>query len=153
MSQEHKALFQVAAIPFKYEPDSLKVLLLTTRKTGKWIVPKGWPIEGLNFSQSAEQEALEEAGVKGLISKDPIGDFIYHKKIGPRRKVTCTVVTYGLHVTDQMSEWIEKGQREILWCSLLGAAKKVKNTGLRDIFQNISTDQSILLTNVPQFYQ
>jgi len=152
MSQEHKALFQVAAIPFKYEPDSLKVLLLTTRKTGKWIVPKGWPIEGLNFSQSAEQEALEEAGVKGLISKDPIGDFIYHKKIAPRRKVPCTVVTYGLHVTDQMSEWIEKGQREILWCSLLGAAKKVKNTGLRDIFRNISTDKSILLKNVPQIY-
>ena len=153
MSQEHKALFQVAAIPFKYEPDSLKVLLLTTRKTGKWIVPKGWPIEGLNFSQSAEQEALEEAGVKGLISKHPIGDFIYHKKIAPRRKVPCTVLTYGLHVTDQMSEWIEKGQREILWCSLLGAAKKVKNTGLRDIFQNISTDQSILLKNVSQIYR
>ena len=116
-------------------------------------MPKGWPIEGLNFSQSAEQEALEEAGVKGLISKDPIGDFIYHKKIGERRKVACTVVTYGLHVTDQMSEWIEKGQRKILWCSLLGAAKKVKNTGLRDIFRNISTDQSILLKNVPQIYQ
>ena len=153
MSQKHKALFQVAAIPFRYKPDSLKVLLLTTRKTGKWIVPKGWPIEGLNFSQSAEQEALEEAGVEWLISKDPIGDFIYHKKIAPRRKVPCTVVTYGLHVTDQMSEWIEKGQRKILWCSLPEAAKKVKNTGLRDIFQNISTDQGILLKNVPQIYK
>tara|TARA_B100001093_G_scaffold414023_1_gene404014 strand:+ start:616 stop:1074 length:459 start_codon:yes stop_codon:yes gene_type:complete len=147
MSKEHKALFQVAAIPFKCEPDCLKVLLLTTRKTGKWIVPKGWPIEGLNFSQSAEQEALEEAGVKGLISKEPIGDFIYYKKIAPRRRVPCTVVTYGLHVTDQLSEWVEKGQREILWCSLLKAAKKVKNPGLRDIFQSISTDQSILIKN------
>ena len=144
MLQKHKALLQVAAIPFRYERDSLKVLLLTTRRKRNWIIPKGWPIEGLNFRRSAEQEAMEEAGVKGSISKDPIGDFIYFKKIAPGQKVPCTVVTYGLHVTEQLTEWIEKGQRDILWCSPLRATKEVKNLGLSILLQNVASDDSVL---------
>ena len=144
MLQKHKALLQVAAIPFRYERESLKVLLLTTRRKRNWIIPKGWPIEGLNFRQSAEQEAMEEAGVKGSISKDPIGDFIYFKKIAPGQKVPCTVVTYGLHVTEQLTEWIEKGQRDILWCSPLRAAKEVKNLGLSTLLQNIASEDTVL---------
>jgi 8-oxo-dGTP pyrophosphatase MutT (NUDIX family) len=144
MFQKHKALFQVAAIPFRYELDSLKVLLLTTRRKRNWIIPKGWPIEGLNFRQSAEQEAMEEAGVKGSISKDPIGDFIHLKKIARGQRVPCTVVTYGLHVTEQLTEWIEKGQRDILWCSPLRAAKEVKNPGLSALLQNIGSQKSVL---------
>ena len=144
MLQKHKALLQVAAIPFRYERDSLKVLLLTTRRKRNWIIPKGWPIEGLNFRRSAEQEAMEEAGVKGSISKDPIGDFIYFKKIARGQKVRCTVVTYGLHVTEQLTEWNEKGQRDILWCSPLRAAKEVKNLGLRTLLHNIASQDSVL---------
>ena len=144
MLQKHKALLQVAAIPFRYERDSLKVLLLTTRRKRNWIIPKGWPIEGLNFRRSAEQEAMEEAGVKGSISKDPIGDFIYFKKIARGQKVPCTVVTYGLHVTEQLTEWIEKGQRDILWCSPFRAAKEVKNLGLSTLLQNIASEDSVL---------
>ena len=144
MLEKHKALLQVAAIPFRYERDSLKVLLLTTRRKRNWIIPKGWPIEGLNFRRSAEQEAMEEAGVKGSISKDPIGDFIYFKKIAPGQKVPCTVVTYGLHVTEQLTDWIEKGQRDILWCSPLKAAKEVKNLGLSTLLQNIARTDSVL---------
>ena len=144
MLQKYKALFQVAAIPFRYERDSLKVLLLTTRRKRNWIIPKGWPIEGLNFRRSAEQEAMEEAGVKGSISKDPIGDFIYFKRITRGQKVPCTVVTYGLHVTDQLSEWIEKDQRDILWCSPCRAAKEVKNLGLSTLLRNIARENSVL---------
>ena len=144
MLQKHKALLQVAAIPFRYERDSLKVLLLTTRSKKHWIIPKGWPIEGLNFRRSAEQEAIEEAGVTGSISKDPIGNFIYLKKIAPGQKVRCTVVTYGLHVTNQLSEWIEKDQRDILWCSPFRAAKEVKTPGLSALLQNIASEPSIL---------
>ena len=81
MLQKHKALLQVAAIPFRYERDSLKVLLLTTRRKRNWIIPKGWPIEGLNFCRSAEQEAMEEAGVKGSISKGPIGDETWNLQV------------------------------------------------------------------------
>ena len=135
---------QVAAIPFKYENDCLKILLLTTRKKRKWIVPKGWPVDGLSLNESAKKEAMEEAGVSGLISKAPIGDFIHNKAISTGQKTACKVITYSLLVTDQLLDWEEQKERSRLWCSISMAAKRVSNRGLSKMLRMISKDPSIL---------
>ena len=135
---------QVAAIPFKYENDCLKILLLTTRKKRKWIVPKGWPVDGLSLYESAEKEAMEEAGVRGSISKEPIGDFIHNKTISRGQKTPCKVITYSLLVTNQLLDWQEQKERSRQWCTISEAAERVSNRGLSKILRIISDDSSIL---------
>ena len=135
---------QVAAIPFKYENDCLKILLLTTRKKRKWIVPKGWPVDGLSLYESAKKEAMEEAGVSGSISKAPIGDFIHNKTISRGQKTPCKVITYSLLVTNQLLDWQEQKERSRQWCTICEAAERVSNRGLSKILRIISEDSSIL---------
>ncbi len=61
--------------------------MITSRDTGRWILPKGWPIDGLDEAGSALQEAWEEAGVKdGRIANAPIGTFDYQKRFERRRR-------------------------------------------------------------------
>ena len=139
---------QVAAIPFKYENDCLKILLLTTRKKRKWIVPKGWPVDGLSFNESAKKEAMEEAGVRGSISKEPIGDFIHNKTISKGQKTPCKVITYSLLVTDQLLNWKEQKERSRRWCSISKAAERVSNRGLSKMLRIISEDPSILTRSI-----
>ena len=135
---------QVAAIPFRYENDCLKILLLTTRKKRKWIVPKGWPVDGLSLNDSAKKEAMEEAGVSGSISKAPIGDFFHNKTISRRKKTPCKVITYSLLVTNQLLDWEEQKERSRRWYSISKAAEKVSNRGLSKMLRIISEDPSIL---------
>ncbi len=71
---------QYGALPYRFTPDAaLEVLLVTTRQTRRWIIPKGWPIKGLRPPKSAAREAFEEAGVHGKIGAKPLGAFTYDK--------------------------------------------------------------------------
>src|SRR5262245_40395456 len=72
---------QVAALPVGREADgSVWVLLVTSRETGRWVVPKGWPWPDCRDCVSAAQEAREEAGVLGLVQSQPLGSFVYEKR-------------------------------------------------------------------------
>jgi ADP-ribose pyrophosphatase YjhB (NUDIX family) len=135
---------QVAALPFVYEANKLKVLLITNRKKEKWLIPKGWPVKKLTFPDSAACEAHEEAGVKGVIYRESFGQFGYDKKIKKEQTIPCRVIVYGLCVTDQSSEWEEKGQRTLLWCSLEEAAKKVSHGNLAKLLKKLICDPSLL---------
>jgi 8-oxo-dGTP pyrophosphatase MutT (NUDIX family) len=69
---------QFAALPWRRRRgERLEILLVTTRRSGRWIVPKGWPIDGCSPRECAAREAMEEAGVLGVIAAEPIGDFPY----------------------------------------------------------------------------
>jgi 8-oxo-dGTP pyrophosphatase MutT (NUDIX family) len=105
---------QYAALPYRVT-DGVEVLLLTSRETGRWVLPKGWPIAGKSPRASARQEALEEAGVVGRVCKAPIGAFHYDKRLEGGGLVTCKVVVYPLEVTHQRKHWPEQGQRTIGW--------------------------------------
>ena len=87
---------------------------------------------------------MEEAGVSGLISKAPIGDFIHNKTISRGQKAPCKVITYSLLVTDQLLDWDEQKERSRRWCSISKAAEKVSNRGLSKMLRIISEDPSIL---------
>src|ERR1700758_3677314 len=103
---------QCAALPFKIAPDGIRVLLLTSRETGRWVIPKGWPIKGLKPREVAAREAYEEAGLVGSItSKRPVGIYHYEKQF-TEGGLLCEVRVFLFRVDQQLDDWPEKGQRE-----------------------------------------
>src|SRR5918993_295893 len=121
-----KRYYQFGALPFKWDHDgSLKVMLVTTRGRKRWMIPKGWPIRGLEPHESAAREAFEEAGLVGNVHPEAVGSFQYLKRLGPGRQVRCTVEVFPLHVDHQRSHWLEKDERETRWVSVKKAASLV----------------------------
>jgi 8-oxo-dGTP pyrophosphatase MutT (NUDIX family) len=122
---------QFAALPYRLSGEGVEILLITTRRSKRWIVPKGWPIEGLEPAASAAQEALEEAGLSGEIDRDSIGFFTYLKELRHGISVPCQVLVFPLRVTRQRKTWAEKYTREFRWVTLAEAARMVDEAGLR----------------------
>ena len=110
---------------------TLEILLITTLKTHRWIVPKGWPVETLSPHACAAHEALEEAGVSGPICEKAIGSFRYFKHRKDGDVVPCRVEVFALEVMQQRRSWVEKDLREYRWCSIADALASVGEPGLR----------------------
>lgn len=120
---------QVAALPFRVVDGAVEVLLVTSRETKRWLIPKGWPMKGRKPHKAAAREAEEEAGVKGRIEGKPLGHYTYWK----RRIVhfdLCRVDVYPLEVMKQLKSWKEKGQREARWFKVEEAADAVLEPAL-----------------------
>jgi 8-oxo-dGTP pyrophosphatase MutT (NUDIX family) len=123
---------QVAALPYRFDRHGrLEVLLITSRETRRWIVPKGWPMPDRKPHRAAEREAYEEAGLKGRICKVAAGTYEYGKRLGSGMKVPCEVTVFPLHVTEHRSRWPEQGQRELCWFTPQEAADRVQEDSLR----------------------
>ena len=122
---------QYAVLPWRQTAVALQVLLITTRNRRRWIVPKGWPMAGRKPAQCAAQEALEEAGVVGEILAETLGYFRYNKERKSGDVVPCIVRVFTMEVAEQREDWIEKAERETLWCSLPDALARVEEPGLR----------------------
>jgi hypothetical protein len=93
---------QYGALPYRFTPHAaLEILLVTTRQTRRWIIPKGWPIKGLRPAKSAAREAFEEAGVRGKISAKPLGLFTYEKSLDEAGvQAICEVRVFPLLVQE-----------------------------------------------------
>jgi 8-oxo-dGTP pyrophosphatase MutT (NUDIX family) len=120
--------------------DDLEILLITTRKKGRWSIPKGWPIKRCTPPDTAATEAYEEAGVLGAVSEAQIGRF-KKRRVKNKQSVSCDVQIYPLEVKRQQDDWPEKQERLRVWLSPREAAKLVKKPGLRRAikqFENLS---------------
>lgn len=125
---------QVAALPISYAADgSMQVLLVTSRKTRRFIIPKGWPMKGIEDHRAAEIEALEEAGVVGRVYERPIGSYVVRKLGNRLRSQRISVTVFRLDVREELAEWKEKDQRERLWLSVSDAAALITERELADI--------------------
>ena len=124
---------QIGALPYRITgAGELEILLVTTRGTGRWIVPKGWPMPGMSDSKAAAQEAYEEAGVLGQVGLRPIGTFLHEKQADDGHAGTRSRVTvYPLKVTSTLSFWKEAHQRQIGWVTPEQALEMVQNDELR----------------------
>src|SRR6185295_7538716 len=119
---------QYAALPYRISKGHrAEFVLVTSRETQRWIIPKGWPKNGKLPHRSAAHEAFEEAGVLGIVGKRPVGSFSYNKRLKSGRSVQCEVRVFPLKVTRQKKEWPEKQQRRVKWLSALKAAARVKD--------------------------
>lgn len=137
MKSDRSASVQYAALPFRRAAGSLEVMLVTSRETRRWVIPKGWPIDGLTPAECAAQEAFEEAGVRGPTSES-LGRFSYDKwlKDGSVRRLAVEV--YPLEVAEELAEWPEATQRERRWVEAPGAADLVDEPELAEIIRRFS---------------
>jgi 8-oxo-dGTP pyrophosphatase MutT (NUDIX family) len=104
---------------------------MTSRETGRWIIPKGNIKTGATAAKAAEEEAYEEAGVKGIItSSTPLGFYTYFKILASGEARPATVEVYLLRVKQQLKKWPEKGERKLSWVSLKKAARLVQEPGV-----------------------
>lgn len=128
-------VLQVAALPWRRGEDGLEVMMITSRETRRWVVPKGWPMEDRTDPQAAAQEAYEEAGVQGEISAREIGYFRYDKRLKSGEMQPCLVMVYPLEVLIQLGAWPESHQRTRHWMSQEQAADVVAEVELADLIR------------------
>ena len=130
-------LNQVAAVPVRRKDGGeLMVLLVTSRETRRWIIPKGWPWSDAPHHESAAAEAWEEAGVRGRIVADALGTYTYDK----RRDgilLTVQVSVYLLEVTEEERTWPEMDERERAWFSPAAAAEAVIEPELKALLRTL----------------
>ncbi len=122
---------QYAALPWRRADTGAEVLLITSRETRRWVIPKGWPIKGSSAADSAAQEAFEEAGVMGRIALRDLGAYHYDKTLKSGRVQHVRVSVFALEVFGEADDWPEKGQRERLWTSPADAAERVAEPELK----------------------
>lgn len=127
---------QYAALCYRTgnQPDGIEVLVATSRDTGRWVIPKGWPMDGRKAHAVAEREAWEEAGVKGKAEKDALGTYRYAKKLDSGLTVTCRVQVHALAVAEMARNFREKGSRVLEWVSCEEAAARVNEPELKELF-------------------
>jgi 8-oxo-dGTP pyrophosphatase MutT (NUDIX family) len=126
---------QFAALPFRIEAGTLQVLLITSRETQRWVIPKGWPIRSLQPREVAAREAFEDAGLVGrIVGKRAIGSYHYSKRLPDNQEALCRVKVFLLSVDEQLDDWPEKAQRECRWVTPEAAARMVEEGGLAALF-------------------
>lgn len=129
-----KAPLQVGALPYRRRVSGeVEVMLVTTRSAGRWIIPKGWPMSGKTLAEAAQQEAFEEAGVRGRIDPLEIGRFPHAKDHILAGAITTEVVVFPLAVAEELPVWPERHERTRAWFGLATAAEAVGPGALADI--------------------
>lgn len=119
-------LTQYGVLPVRRAADgAVEVLLITSRDTKRWVVPRGNPIQGKSPAESAAQEAYEEAGIVGPVEAEAIGSYSYEKRRRLRSAVPAVVHLFTMNVAEERDEWPEKGQRERRWFAADEAAAAV----------------------------
>jgi 8-oxo-dGTP pyrophosphatase MutT (NUDIX family) len=130
---------QYGALPYRFtDAAHAEVLLVTSRETRRWIIPKGWPKRHQSPWRLAAREAKEEAGVVGKVSRESIGSYSYDKRLGSGNSVLCEVHVYALKVERHRKNWLEKGQREVAWLSPSKAAAAVEEPALASMIRSLS---------------
>ncbi len=140
------------AIPYRHVDGEIVFLLITARRTGKWIFPKGGPVAGLTPAESAAEEAYEEAGVRGRIGAAPVGHYrTFKARSGKARsskartdkthqagETPVLVEMYPLEVTEQFDDWPEKGERKRHWAAHAEARRLLSEPGLVALAEKIA---------------
>jgi 8-oxo-dGTP pyrophosphatase MutT (NUDIX family) len=129
------ARMQYAALCYRFrkKTNALEILLITSRDTGRWVIPKGWPMQGKRAHEVAEREAYEEAGVKGKAHRATIGSYVYQKRMDHGLTISCKVQVHALEVEDFCKNFPEKGARRLEWVDYREAATRVAEPSLKEL--------------------
>ena len=127
---------QVAALPWRLTDDGRQILMITSRETRRWVIPKGGRMVGKTDPEAAAQEAMEEAGVRGEMDQTSIGVFRYAKGLKDGGVRQCVVSVYPLQVLVQLGAWPEAHQRERRWMSMSEAADLVHEPDLAALIRD-----------------
>ncbi|WP_338055504.1 NUDIX hydrolase [Shimia biformata] len=127
---------QFGALVYRIHNDKPEILLITSRTSKRWIIPKGWPMHGLTPAEAALQEAFEEGGVKGKAHDVCLGIYSYFKTFEDRRDLPCLVMVYPVKAKKLLTSFREAGQRRRKWFSPKKAAAKVREPELSQILRS-----------------
>ncbi|WP_371225948.1 NUDIX hydrolase [Roseovarius sp. 2305UL8-3] len=131
---------QFSALCYRMVRGRPEILLITSRRSGRWILPKGWPMDGKTPSESAMIEAWEEAGVIGKVSPKCLGLYSYHKEISPEEDLPCVAMVYPIRVKSLASKYPEAGERKRKWLRPKQAAERVAEPELAHILRKFDPD-------------
>lgn len=129
---------QCAAVPYVVRDGDVQILLLTSRGTGRWIIPKGWCKKKHTAAEMAALEAFEEGGVVGMVTPKPIGSYNYVKLMACGELRDLTVDVFGLRVQFEALDWPERGQRKRVWVTPEEAALMVDELELADLLRRFA---------------
>ncbi len=129
---------QFAALCYRRRrKNKFEVLLITGRKSGRWKLPKGWPVNGLTPAEAAMKEAYEEAGVLGTCHDECIGHYCYAKSLRkPHKTLPCIVAVFPVRCTGIADIYPETGERNRVWLTPKKATKLVSEPSLKSILEN-----------------
>jgi 8-oxo-dGTP pyrophosphatase MutT (NUDIX family) len=131
---------QIAALPYRSAGDEadapVSILLVTSRETKRWVIPKGNPMSGLLPHAAAAVEAEEEAGVRGAICQTPLGSYRYRKRRKNGTSLMLDVDVFPLAVTQELESWKEKDERERRWFAVSDAAEAVEEPDLAALIRS-----------------
>jgi len=123
-------------LAYRIGPDGAPLfLLITSRETKRWVVPRGKPILGLAAHQTAAQEAWEEAGITGAIDASALGAYRYSKGLRDGSAVPASVQIFAFRVAEQKPDWPERHQRDTRWFTRDDAVAAVDEQGLKEIIR------------------
>jgi predicted phosphate transport protein (TIGR00153 family) len=144
---------QIAALPYRTEGPAVdapvRILLITSRGTGRWVIPKGNISGGMAPHAAAAKEAEEEAGVCGPVCPTPVGSFRYRKRRGNGASLMVDVDVFPLAVTEERHTWKEQKERERRWFTLTDAAEAVEEPDLRDLIRSFDATEFNAATRRP----
>ena len=126
---------QFAALCYRMVKDKPQILLITARRSGRWIIPRGWPMDTKTPSEAALIEAWEEAGVKGKAHEQSLGLYSYSRDIGEDTPMPCVAMVYPVKVKSLADAFPEQGQRDRKWFSPKKAAARVTEPELAHILK------------------
>jgi 8-oxo-dGTP pyrophosphatase MutT (NUDIX family) len=128
---------QFGALCYRVHKDETQVLLVTSRQSKRWIIPKGWPQDGVTPAQSAANEAFEEAGVTGKSINLCLGMYSYTKIMDEDQDdLPCAVSVFPIKVKKLLDKYPEVKMRKRRWFNLKKAAGLVKEPELRKILKH-----------------
>jgi 8-oxo-dGTP pyrophosphatase MutT (NUDIX family) len=136
MSDRGREIEQYGVIAWRRSGSGVEILMITSRETRRWVVPRGNAIPGLRPWESAAQEAFEEAGVRGGVQPDAIGTYRYGKRAKDGRVTPALVHLYPMLVTEEADAWPEDRQRERRWFDPEAAASAVDEADLAALIRD-----------------
>ena len=137
LGPEEGTVRQFGAIPYRRTDDGLAFLLVTSRRTGRWIFPKGGRIAWLSPAACAAQEAYEEAGVEGTVAAEAIGSYRGIKLRGGG-EAEIEVEMFPLEVEIVLEDWPERGQRRRRWAGLEETCILISEPGLVGLVRKLA---------------
>lgn len=135
-SQKRDLRSQFGALCYRIRKDKVQVLLITSRGRKRWIIPKGWPMDGSTPAQAAAREAFEEAGADGKINGNCLGIYSYRKSMDGEDDLPCLVSIFPLKVKRLHAIYPEMKQRRRRWFSLKKAASLLEEPELSQIVKS-----------------
>lgn len=126
---------QFGTLCWRVHKDEVQVLLITGRRSGRWGIPKGWPVNGATPAKAAAREAWEEAGAKGRVTDVCLGIYAYSKQVAPDLALPCMVAIFPMKVRSLAEDWPEGKMRRRKWVTPKKASTMVDIPELKRILR------------------